>query len=339
MSKLKIVKGEYYEPDEKLRQWLEKYIEDHPHLPTSELERDDHVGYSRTALDAYLKGTYFLPKSSGGVFNIPPKKSRIEDKIRDYRDRMEGVIRHGVRDSFIPTRLWQQFQFLCKTAIEEKAIVIGYGKPGAGKSRALLQYKTEKMQTNPVEIFCSANITTRYFIQKIAKEIGVDTRPPTAQLEDMVAEKLRKGPTRLLFVDQANYLNEKSLGTICYLWEKANRNPIVLIGTKDLFDLFMSSRMTQDVRAQLTSRVAWHCPFVELDISEVKSIVTAMLGKRANTAVIEQIHNITGGNHRHLNMMMPRLTGIVRKNEQKIDDGSYLLEEIVAEAGMKLLVA
>ena len=338
-ANLKIVKSNQYEPDEKLRLWLKQFIAEHPHLPTTVLERDDHIGYSRTALDAYINGTYFLPKASGGVFSKPPQKSKIEDKIRAYRDKVEGITRHGIKEGFIYTRLWQQFQFLCKTAIEEKAIVIGYGKPGVGKSRALQEYKTEKMTTMPIEIFCSVNITTRYFVQKIAKEVGVDTHPPTAQLEDLIAEKIKKSPPRLLVVDQANYLNEKALGTICYLWEKANRNPIVLLGTKDLFDLFMSSRLTEDVRAQLTSRVAWHCPFVSLEIAEVKAIVTQMLGAKATTDIVEQIFNLTGGNHRHLTTVLPRVAGTLRANEKEIENGTFQIEEVIAQAGRKLLVA
>jgi hypothetical protein len=78
-----------------------------------------------------------------------------------------------------------------------------------------------------------------------------------AKLEDLVAEKLKRYP-RPLFIGQANYLPERSLGTVCHVWEIA-RAPIVLVGTKELYNLFMNSRMTEDVRAQISSRVAMHC--------------------------------------------------------------------------------
>lgn len=335
-AKLKIVGGTAKLGNEELRLWLENYIKDHPHLSTIELARSDHTGVSRTALDAYINGTYFVPKESGGQ-GVNPAKSNIEKKIQAYREKVEGVVRGGIKTSYLETRLWQQFQYLCKTAIEEKAIVIGYGKPGVGKSRALQQYKTEKMTTMPIEILCSRNITPRYFVQKIAKEIGLSDRPPTAQLEDLIADKLKKGAPRLCIVDQANYLDERALGTICYLWEKT-RMPTVLLGTKDLFELFMQSSLTEDVRVQLSSRIAWHCPFVELSVEEVKSIVRQLLGRYATDSIVKQILDITHGNHRHLEMMLPRVNAILDANEELLGKGEVQVETLVQKAGRRLMI-
>jgi hypothetical protein len=69
-----------------------------------------------------------------------------------------------------------------------------------------------------------------------------------------LASKLTRSP-RPIFVDQANYLQERSLGTLCFLWEK-RRIPIVLAGTKTLFENFYRSKLTEDVRGQPTSRIA-----------------------------------------------------------------------------------
>lgn len=48
--------------DEELRVWLKRYVADHPHHPTAILSRAQYIGISRSALDAYLAGTYFLPR-------------------------------------------------------------------------------------------------------------------------------------------------------------------------------------------------------------------------------------------------------------------------------------
>ncbi len=335
-AKLKIVGGAKSVGDEELRVWLETYIEEHPHLSTVVLSRNDHIGASRTALDAYLKGTYFVPKESGGS-GVNPENSKTEDKIRAYREKVEGTIRHGFTNSFLETRNWNQFQYACKTAIEEKVIVVVYGKPGLGKSRCLQEYKTAKMTTMPIDILCSANITTRYFVQKIAREVGVDDTPPTAKLEDLIAEKLRKNVPRLLFVDQANYLNEKGLGTICYLWEKT-RVPIVLLGTKDLIDLFMTSSLTQDVRAQLSSRVAWHCPLMELSIEEVKTICKRALGANATDEAVANLFNMTNGNHRHLDMVLPRVRELANRNLENLESGQISMKSIIEKAGSRIMV-
>lgn len=321
--------------DEELRQWLAEYVEGHPNLTTAELSRSDHIGMSKTALDAYIGGTYFLDKSAGG-HGVDPRNSKLESKLRAYRDRVEGTVRHGYKNSFIETRSWQQFRHACKTAIDENVIVVVWAKPGVGKSRCMLEFSNESMKTRPIDILCSANITTRYFVQKIARELGLNDWHPTAKLEDMISEKLKRNP-RPLFVDQANYLNEKALGTICYVWERA-RIPIVLIGTKDLFELFTRSSMTEDVRVQLSSRVAMHYPLMELSIEEVKTIVIHVLGERATPSVIGHIHQSTGGNHRHLDMIMPRLVQMIERNETALNNGTVLMEQLIDKAASRLMV-
>ena len=324
--------------DEELRLWLDAFVKKHPHLTTKELSREQHIGVSKTALDAYVAGTYFLPKANGGVFDKPPVKSEIEIKIRAYREKVEGTIRHGYANSFLDTRSWNQFQHACQTAIGENVIVVVYAKPGVGKSRCLQEYSTAKLKTMPVQILCSANITTRYFAQKIARELGLDEKTPTAPLEDLIAERLKRNP-RALFIDQANYLNEKALGTICYLWEKA-KIPIVLIGTKDLFELFMTSRLTEDVRAQLSSRVAMHYPLMELSVEEVKSICQRALGENATDKAVAKIFNVTKGNHRHLDMILPRVRQLADKPENlKLmeTDGTYI-EDIIEKATSRIMV-
>lgn len=334
-AKLKIVGGAKDVGDEELRIWLGKYVEEHPHISTVELSRTDHAGVSRTALDAYLEGTYFVAKEAGGS-GVNPENSKIEHKIRAYREKVEGTVRHGYVNSFLETRSWQQFQHAAKTAIEENVIVVVYGNPGLGKSRCLQEYSTARMTTMPIQLLCSANITTRYFAQKLAREVGLDDRPPTAQLEDRIAEKLKRNP-RPLFVDQANYLNEKALGTICYLWEKS-RFPIVLIGTKDLFELFITSRLTQDVRAQLSSRVAMHYPLMELSVEEVKTICKRALGAHATDEAIAKLFNLTNGNHRHLDMLVPRVRELANRNDDALRVGSITMTNLIEKAGSRIMV-
>lgn len=335
-NQLKIVGGGASVGDEKLRLRFDAFIKAHPHLTTLVLSRADYIGMSRTTLDAYLNGTYFVPKKSGGL-GVNPKNTQIEAKIRAYLDKAEGVVKDGYTSAFLETRSWMQFQHACKTAIEERVIVVVYAKPGVGKSRCLQEYKTERMTTMPIDILCSANITTRYFVQKIARAVGVDDRAPTAQLEDLIGEKMKKGIARPLFVDQANYLNEKALGTICYLWEMT-KIPIILIGTKDLYELFTTSRLTEDVRAQLSSRVAMHYPLLELSIQEVKTICKSALGPNATDATVAKIFNITNGNHRHVNMLLPRLNASAKSNSEALKSGEISMENLVEQAASKIMV-
>ncbi len=334
-SKLKVV-GPPPPGDEELRQWLIKYMEEFPHHTPQVLSKAEYIGLSRTFLEAYLDGTYFLPKESGGL-GVNPSNSKGETRIRLYRERVEGTVRQGYSNKFVETTSWMQLQKACLTAISESVIVVVYGKPGLGKSRCLGEFALRKMTTSPLTILCSANITTRYFVQKLASGLALDDSAPTARLEDMIAERLMRNP-RPIFIDQANYLNEKALGTICYVWEKS-KVPVVLVGTKDLFDLFTTSRLTEDVRAQLTSRVAMHYALNELTLPEVKSIVMRALGDAATDAVIAQIANVTGGIHRHVDMIIPRINDLKQRNEAngKLQRGEVTMNGIIDTAGRRLM--
>jgi DNA transposition AAA+ family ATPase len=332
-NRLKVV-GPAPPGDEELRRWLERYIEEYPHHTTQVLSRSQYIGVSRTALDAYLAGTYFLPKESGGA-GVDPKNSTIEKKVRAYSERVEGTVREGYKNTFVETRSWMQLQQACMTAINENVIVVVYGKPGVGKSRCLAEFSLRKMTTAPLLVECSINITTRYFAQKLAQGLGLDDRTPTARLEDMIAERLKRNP-RPLFVDQANYLGEKSLGTICYIWERA-KVPIVLVGTTLLYETFTTSKMTEDVRAQLTSRVAMHYPLAELSSAELKALVKRALGDEATDEVIAQIATVTGGIHRHVDMMMPRILDISKRNSEKLRRGEVSMRDIINTAGSRLM--
>jgi DNA transposition AAA+ family ATPase len=323
--------------DEDLRLWLVNHLEQHSHLDTKILSRSNQIGVSRTALDSYLEGVYFLPKESGGV-GVNPNGSNVEKRIRAYRERVEGTVRHGYENTFVETRSWMQVQQACNTAINENVIVVVYGKPGTGKTRSLTEFAVRKMTTSPVIVLCSANVTTRFFVQQIAQQLGLDDSPPTARLEAIISEKLKRSP-RPIFIDQANYLSEKALGSICHFWEMA-RVPVVLAGTKDLYELFTTSRLTEDVRAQLSSRVAMHYPLAELSIKEVRAIIERALGDEATEEVIAQIFNVTGGIHRHVDMIIPRINELKNRSNNKasLEKGEITMTDIVSSAGRKLMV-
>jgi len=98
--------------DENLRRWLECYIKEHEHLTTTELSRSDHIGASRSALDAYLAGTYFLSKEMGGL-GKDAENTNWKIESDHIATSVEGTVRHGYRNTFIETRSWHQFQHAC----------------------------------------------------------------------------------------------------------------------------------------------------------------------------------------------------------------------------------
>src|SRR5215475_12970724 len=68
------------------------------------------------------------------------------------------------------------------------------------------------------------------------------------------------------------------------------------VGTKTLVGNFYQSKLTEDVRGQLTSRIALHYLLPELTKVETESIIRHALGEEATDEMIEQIHQATGGN-------------------------------------------
>jgi DNA transposition AAA+ family ATPase len=325
----------YPTADEGLRVWLADYIASHPEHPTPVLARADYIGMSKRALDAYLAGRYFLPREQGGE-GAEYATSRLEPAIRAFRMRVQGLEQHGYLGTFVETSAWKHLQHACDTAINENAIVVVYGRPGVGKTRCLMEYVSRRMATIPISIVCSPNTTSTSFLRHLAHLIGADVRQQAHLTEIEIAIKLRQSP-KAIFVDQANYLDEKSLGTLCFLWEY-RRLPMVLTGTKQLYDIFFHSKLTEDVRGQLSSRIALHYLLPELTQTEARAILEHALGDGATEEVIKLIHTVTGGVFRSIDMMIPRIMELKQRNEQKLADGTLKMQDIVKTAASRLMI-
>lgn len=333
-SKLRVIND--FEWDEELREWLENYILEHPNHDSSVLSRSQFIGLPCGVLDSYLAKTYFTAKALGGEGN-KTKKSKVEPTIRAYRNRIGGTIRHGYGKPFFETNTWKQMRNALRIALKENAIIVAYGKPGVGKSKSLNEFALREMSNAPLIILCSRNVTAGYFVKAIATELNVKNYGQIAEIEDAIIQRLEKSP-RPLFVDQANYLNERSLGSVCHIWEKT-KIPIALVGTKALFDAFMRSTLTEDVRAQLTSRIAIHYLLPELSIEEVKAIVQHSFGTETTDEIIAQIYNLTGGIHRNVEMLITRVLDLKEKNLDLLDSGEVKMSEIINIAGSRLMIA
>ncbi|MCA1636081.1 MAG: AAA family ATPase [Acidobacteria bacterium] len=321
--------------DSELRSWLINYIREHPQHTTLVLSRVAYIGISRKALDAYLADTYFLPKEEGGM-GANPADSRIESANAAFHDRVERGRHATLAGRFLETRTWKQMERACSTAILENRIVLVYGRTGIGKSRCLTEYVLRQMVVPPLVILCSMSVSTNYFMVKLAEELGHSRREATGKLEDVVAEKLRRTP-RAVFVDQANFLTEQSLCSICYLWEKA-QIPIMLVGTPSLHDRFMSSRLTEDVREQLSSRVALHYMLSELSPAEAKALIEKILNEEATEQNIGLVYKLTCGRFRNLEFFQPRYVELRELNKERLKRGEVQTGEVIKMAAARLII-
>ena len=137
-------------------------------------------------------------------------------------------------------------------------------------------------------------------------------------------------------MDQANYLKEKALGSVCYIWEVA-RIPIVLAGTNALHTIFATSKLTEEVREQLSSRIAIYYLLAELTLPEAKAIIQRGLGEEATDETVAQVITITGGIHRHVDMIIPRILDLREKNQAKLEAGTVTMEQIIRVAGSRMM--
>lgn len=319
--------------DEKLRLRLQQHLQENPHLNTSILGRADRTGVSRAALDSYLAKTYFKSElNPNGVI-----KSDVEEKIRRYLDKFEGTNADGEKREFVRTAAWHQFESGCNLAIHEKVMTVITGSPGLGKSECLKQYALKNTQTPPVVILCSPNITAGYFVKKICKLLSLNDNGTTPQLEDRICERLTDRP-KAIIVDQANYLNERSLGTLCYVWEQT-RTPIVLVGTKDLYEMFVKSRLTEDVRAQLLRRIDMFYFLDKLSDKEVKTIIYRELGESVSAETVSNVMTFAQNNFCYLDRLLRRIKRLQKANRQDLASGDLRLEDLAEQAQNGLRVA
>ncbi len=75
----------------------------------------------------------------------------------------------------------------------------------------------------------------------------------------------------------------------------------------------------------------------ELSPAEAKAIIQRGLGDDATDEVVAQILTITGGVHRQVDLIIPRILDLKERNRRKLADGGVTMWEIVATAGTKIM--
>jgi type II secretory pathway predicted ATPase ExeA len=113
---------------------------------------------------------------------------------------------------------------------------------------------------------------------------------------------------------------------------------MILTGTKQLYDTFFRSRLTEEVRGQLSSRIALHYLLPELTQSETRTILQQALGGAATEEAVALIHSLTGGVFRSVDMMIPRLLELQQRNEQKIAEGTVKMPDLIRTAASRLML-
>jgi len=69
----------------------------------------------------------------------------------------------------------------------------------------------------------------------------------------------------------------------------------------------------------------------------VKGIVRRAMGGEATDEVVAQIYNVTGGIHRHVDMIVPRILDLKARNGESLSSGEVSMRDIVTVAGSRLM--
>ncbi len=78
-------------------------------------------------------------------------------------------------------------------------------------------------------------------------------------------------------------------------------------------------------------------PLPELTLPEAKAIIERGLGAAATADVIAQIVTVTGGIHRSVDMILPRILELMSRNRRKLESGEVTIPQIITVAGTRVM--
>lgn len=139
---------------------------------------------------------------------------------------------------------------MLQMAPQERELVVLYGPPGISKTFSLREYVRRRAdQVDDKVLFVTANSVTtpRALVLGLCQLLALPTGKVAHALPEDVIDKLNQDP-QLILVDEANHLNVAALELLRHIHDPAERDGMVLVGTKRLYDLFTNGgRKSQDL--------------------------------------------------------------------------------------------
>ena len=217
------------------------------------------LGISKTVISLFLSDTY--------IGNNLELAKKIEQYIKMGAARQAVAKAPEVCLEVNNTRIILE---KAKIAHIYNDIVLIYGPAGCGKSTALKYYAGH----NNGAFYVEADVTTnspRCILKLILSAMDEDIKGSTADLMQRIVTKL-SGTNRLLIIDEAQHLTEKSFDAVRAINDKAGIG-IVYSGNPSILKR-MYGRQEEELD-QLFSRVVYKCPlknvFTQEDITGIYS--------------------------------------------------------------------
>ena len=186
---------------------------------------------------------------------------------------------------------------------------------GLGKTESLRRYAV----LNPDVIYLEVDTaySPRELMKCLLRELGGDFKGTINDLKMVVIERL-KGSGRLLIIDQAEYLSERSLDLLRSIHDQAKCG-ILIAGMQKLFQ---NLRGNTSVNEQIMTRVAAYAELKPLTSEDVQGIVTLHMPE--SNGIWRDFYKHCGGNARVLNNLLK--TAVALSRGEGIQINSRIIE-------------
>ena len=171
------------------------------------------------------------------------------------------------------------------------------GKAGVGKTSALRRYVKE----NPDVIYLEVDTaySPRELMKSLLKELGGDFKGSINELKAAVVTRL-KDSGRLIIIDQAEYLNERSLDLLRTVHDQASVG-ILLVGMPILYQ---NLHGVKGVNEQILTRVGAFAHLEPLPEHDVNRIVESYFPELEDKNMLQLFNTSCKGNTRRLTLLI-----------------------------------
>lgn len=224
----------------KIRQSLIEYIKQNN---KSQSQISKELNISKTALSLYLTGSYI------------GDNEEISNKIKQFLS-MSKMRRSLTKDPEINITIGNTEKILDKVLMTHISndILLIYGSAGCGKTTALKYYAENKNGVLYVQADATA-ATPRPILSLILNEMGEKSVGTVFNMKETIIHKL-KDSNRLIIIDEAQHLTEKSFDMLRALNDKANIG-IVYAGNPSILKRMYGRK--EEEFDQVYSRIGYQC--------------------------------------------------------------------------------
>jgi len=259
------------------------------------------IGISPGTLSQFLSGSYI------------GANEEIAEKILQYLEREYERINNTAYPTYKPELRNAMLADSCLGYIQLRGgIGTIVGAAGSGKTTALKHYEEENSGVIYVQMDATKN-SPRSVLKLIAKAAGKEIKGTASDLLDRLVEEFT-GTSRLVIIDEAQHLTERSFDTVRALTDKAGIG-IVYAGTPDIRNRMVGRK--QEELDQVYSRIAYN---VELNNHyTIKEIATLFHEYDLDDEIIKALYYISsrkGGLRLSINLFILASDMAIRNNSK-----------------------